>query len=300
MYTDPYGTAYGMAATGELRSITDRQGNTLTFQPNGIISSTRQERRVRARRAGADHQGRRRRRSSGSGSIGRPTTCTRTTPNGDLTTVDAAARPRLGSAIVHYTYDAAPPDRRPSTRAATPRARRRTTRTGGLQTDTDAIGQRHQLHVRPGDAHDHDDTYPGHGRRDADVRRAGAAAQRDRSARPHDHARVRREPERDEADERARRGDDRDIRRARQPDVGHRPARDDAHDYNDQNLPVTFTDRLGHVDDDRLRRPRRADALRATSSERGSRSRLRAGPAADRRRRRRQARLPRPTTPPAT
>jgi RHS repeat-associated protein len=29
-----------MGATGELRSIKDRQGNTLTFQPNGIISST--------------------------------------------------------------------------------------------------------------------------------------------------------------------------------------------------------------------------------------------------------------------
>ena len=32
--------AYMMAATGELKSITDRKGNTLTFQPNGIISST--------------------------------------------------------------------------------------------------------------------------------------------------------------------------------------------------------------------------------------------------------------------
>src|SRR5262249_9597605 len=39
-YTDPYGTAYNMAATGEMRSITDRQGNSLTFQPNGIVSNT--------------------------------------------------------------------------------------------------------------------------------------------------------------------------------------------------------------------------------------------------------------------
>src|SRR4030095_13756765 len=39
-YTDPYGTVYVMGATGELRSVTDRQGNSLTFQPNGIISST--------------------------------------------------------------------------------------------------------------------------------------------------------------------------------------------------------------------------------------------------------------------
>ena len=39
-YTDPYGTAYRMAASGELESITDRQGNTLSFEPNGIVSST--------------------------------------------------------------------------------------------------------------------------------------------------------------------------------------------------------------------------------------------------------------------
>jgi RHS repeat-associated protein len=39
-YTDPYGTAYRMAASGALESITDRQGNSLTFQPNGIISSS--------------------------------------------------------------------------------------------------------------------------------------------------------------------------------------------------------------------------------------------------------------------
>jgi RHS repeat-associated protein len=38
-YTDPYGTVYVMGATGEMRSIKDRQGNSLTFQPNGIISS---------------------------------------------------------------------------------------------------------------------------------------------------------------------------------------------------------------------------------------------------------------------
>src|SRR5436190_12508968 len=39
-YTDPYGTKYVMGATGEIRLIADRQGNTLSFQPNGIISST--------------------------------------------------------------------------------------------------------------------------------------------------------------------------------------------------------------------------------------------------------------------
>jgi len=38
-YTDPQGTAYVMGATGELRSITDRKGNSLTFTPSGIVSS---------------------------------------------------------------------------------------------------------------------------------------------------------------------------------------------------------------------------------------------------------------------
>jgi len=39
-YTDAYGRQFVMARTGELKSIKDRQGNTLTFQPNGIISGT--------------------------------------------------------------------------------------------------------------------------------------------------------------------------------------------------------------------------------------------------------------------
>ena len=39
-YTDPNKTVYVMGANGELRSITDRQGNSLTFTRNGIFSST--------------------------------------------------------------------------------------------------------------------------------------------------------------------------------------------------------------------------------------------------------------------
>jgi RHS repeat-associated protein len=39
-YTDPYGRVFTMGATGELRSIKDLQGNTLTFTPTGITSST--------------------------------------------------------------------------------------------------------------------------------------------------------------------------------------------------------------------------------------------------------------------
>jgi YD repeat-containing protein len=38
-YTDPYGRAYVMDATGALKSITDLDGNTLTFTPTGITSS---------------------------------------------------------------------------------------------------------------------------------------------------------------------------------------------------------------------------------------------------------------------
>jgi RHS repeat-associated protein len=37
-YTDPYGRKFVMEATGKLASITDLQGNNLTFTPNGILS----------------------------------------------------------------------------------------------------------------------------------------------------------------------------------------------------------------------------------------------------------------------
>ena len=39
-YTDPYGVAYEMGSAGELRSIKDALGDSLTFQPDGIVSST--------------------------------------------------------------------------------------------------------------------------------------------------------------------------------------------------------------------------------------------------------------------
>jgi RHS repeat-associated protein/uncharacterized repeat protein (TIGR01451 family) len=39
-YTDPYGRVFTMAASGELKSITDRQQNTLTFTPSGISSNS--------------------------------------------------------------------------------------------------------------------------------------------------------------------------------------------------------------------------------------------------------------------
>jgi RHS repeat-associated protein/uncharacterized repeat protein (TIGR01451 family) len=38
-YTDPYGRVYAMGANGSLKSITDLNGNTLTFSANGIVSS---------------------------------------------------------------------------------------------------------------------------------------------------------------------------------------------------------------------------------------------------------------------
>jgi len=40
VYTDPSGTAYTMTADGQLRSIVDKNGNTLTVTPSGITSST--------------------------------------------------------------------------------------------------------------------------------------------------------------------------------------------------------------------------------------------------------------------
>ena len=40
IYTDPYGRKFEIAATGELRSITDLNDNVLTFTPDGITSTT--------------------------------------------------------------------------------------------------------------------------------------------------------------------------------------------------------------------------------------------------------------------
>ena len=228
----------------------------------------RQERHVRARRAGTDHEGRlpgvlrpgRRRR--------RVHATTRTATS---TTVELA---RSTSAL---------PDDPPHVRPASPADQHRSARQHRADVDLrrgrparDATRTRSNnvttLHLRPRDADEHDHV-PRHRRRDAGLRCARAAAERDGPARSHDDARVRRQPQRDEADERARRGDDGDVRRSRQPDVGDRPDRHDAHD-------VQRPEPADHVHRPPRSRRRRSNTTTAacptaspTSSARGSRSR---------------------------
>ena len=271
-YTDPYGTAYRMAASGELQVDHGPPGEHADVRAERHHQQRGQERDVRARRAGTDHEGRLRRRSSASDADDYQYAYDAA---GDL--VDRASCRRTGRLVRSCTTPTtpAPAADDASTRAATRRARRPTTPTGGSRRtrtrSNNVTSYAYNLATRTTTT-----TFPDTGVRDAGVRRAGAAAERDRPARPHDHARVRREPERDRADERARRGDDRDLRRARQPDVDDRSDSGRPHTtYNDFNLPIDVRGRARPRDDDRIRRPRTCRRASPTSSGRGSRSRTR-------------------------
>src|SRR5204863_5672237 len=100
-YTDPYGTAYKMAASGELQSIRDRQGNTLSFAPNGIISSTGKtvtfERDAQGRITKIDYP-------AFFGPDVDAATYAYDQTTGDLTTVDLAKVPNLYFRTMHHTY----------------------------------------------------------------------------------------------------------------------------------------------------------------------------------------------------
>jgi RHS repeat-associated protein len=138
-YQDPYGRQFVMGATGELQSIRDRQGNTLTFAPNGIVSSAGNL-TVQFLR---DGQGRITKVTSpafddfGSTIV---TDYTYDATTGDLEHVTLP--PSEQTAVVHYTYD-------PTHLLLTtvdPRghtARKSTYDTAGrLATDTDALGNK--------------------------------------------------------------------------------------------------------------------------------------------------------------
>ena len=172
-----------MAATGELKSIKDRQGNTLTFEPNGIISSAGKT--VTFERDGQ----------------GRITKVTSPAPSpgiapmewdyaydgsGDLVSVDLP--PTNNSATVHYTYDQ-------HRLATTVDARNHAARTstyypdGRLETDTDAMSNVTSYTYDLGDENDaHHES--GHRRAGTGLRRQGQPAHRDRPARLHHHAHV--------------------------------------------------------------------------------------------------------------
>ena len=230
-YTDPYGTAYSMAASGELQVDHGSPGQ------HAVVRAERhhQQHRARASTFERDAQGR-------------------------ITKVDYAAVLRhrhFESAEYAYAYDA----QRRSDDGATCRQRRTwaprssttpttqhrllTTsrparqpgahvdlrrRTGGCATDKDALEQRHQLRVRPRrrgpprrripDTGVVTQTFDARGLLLSETDQLGHTT-------THEYDANRNETKRTNA---ARRGDDRDLRRARQPDVGDRPARDDAHD----------------------------------------------------------------------
>ena len=135
-YTDPYGRQFVMGATGELRSIKDLRGNTLTFQPNGIISSA-----GRTVTFARDAQGR--------------ITKVVTPPITDFFgatvewnyaydaagNLESATAPGSGTAsVTHYTYDTG--HRLLTTKDPRGNLARTSTYTGDgrLATDTDALG----------------------------------------------------------------------------------------------------------------------------------------------------------------
>jgi RHS repeat-associated protein len=134
-YTDPYGTVYTMGAGGELQSIKDRHNNTLTFSPNGILSSagdltvpfTRdgQGRITQIRTPIFDAGG------------GQTIYSYAYDGDGDLTTVTLPE-----TAIITHTYDAAHPHLLATTKD--PRGNMARTSTyddaGRLASDTDAMG----------------------------------------------------------------------------------------------------------------------------------------------------------------
>ncbi len=135
-YTEPNGTVYVMGATGELRSVTDRQGNSLTFQPNGIFSSTGKHvtfvRDGQGRITNVDYPA----------YFGGEDDAARYQYDaaGDLITVDLAKLPWVFFRTMHHTYDAT---HRLLT-SVDPNGNTARTSTyyadGRLKTDTDALG----------------------------------------------------------------------------------------------------------------------------------------------------------------
>jgi len=136
-YTDPHGTVYVMGATGELRSITDRQGNSLTFQPNGIFSSTGKNvtftRDAQGRITTVDYPPY----FQGQDNAARY----QYDAAGDLTTVDLAKVPFVFFRTMHHTYETGTHRLKTSIDARGNTVRTSTYDTAGrLATDTDALG----------------------------------------------------------------------------------------------------------------------------------------------------------------
>jgi RHS repeat-associated protein len=135
-YTDPQGTVYVMGAAGELRSITDRSGNSLTFTRNGIFSSTGKNvtfvRDAQGRITNVDYQPY----FAGQDNAARY----QYDGAGDLVTVDLAKVPFVFFRTMHHTYYAS--HHLKSSIDANGNTVRISTydADGRLETDTDALG----------------------------------------------------------------------------------------------------------------------------------------------------------------
>jgi len=102
-YTDPRGTVYVMGASGDLKSITDKQGHSLTFTRNGITSSAGKNvtfvRDGQDRITNVDYPAY----FGGEDDAARY----QYDANGDLATVDLAKVPFVFFRTMHHTYDGA-------------------------------------------------------------------------------------------------------------------------------------------------------------------------------------------------
>jgi RHS repeat-associated protein len=270
-YTDPYGTAYRMAASGELKSITDRQGNTLSFEPNGIISSTGKSvsfvRDAQGRITNVDYPA----------YFGTADDAARYQYDaaGDLTTVDLAKVPNVFFRTMHHTYD----QHRLLT-STDPNGNTVRTSTydadGRLATDRDALGNvtsyTYDLATRTNTT-----TFPDTGVASQTFDARGLVlTETDQLGHPTTHQYD------DNRNETKRTNALGEVTTATYDTHGNQTSLTDLKGtthtvYGDDNLPTTFTDRLGHVTtigyDDRHVPRRFADELGTrftfTNSEQG-------------------------------
>ena len=261
-----------MAASGELKSIKDRQGNTLSFEPNGIISSTGKSVTFVRDAAGADHARSTTRRSSATDQRRRRNTVRRRRRS-DRRSSCRRTEYVADDLAPHLRPAPAAHDRRPD--AATRRGRRRTTPTAGSR-PTRTRSTTYQLRLQPRDADRPrrrsrttgvvTQTFDARGLLLSETNQLGHTT-------THEYDANRNETKRTNA---RRRGDDRDLRRPRQPDVGdRRPTGTTAHDLR----RLQPADRVRRTASGTTRRSTTTIAMcrsaSPTSSERGSRSRTR-------------------------
>ena len=259
VYTDPYGAVYTMGADGTLKSIQDRNQNILTFASDGISSPATGKTVTLTR----DDQGRITKVLSPSlGDVfnGHLEYDYAYDASGNLTT---ATRPAVSSTVNSwtYTYDGAHRLLTSSDPMGHPARTSTFDAAGRLATVTDALANV-TSYVYDVAGHKTTTTYPDNGVVSQTFDDGGLAAVADRPTGPHDDTRLRRQPERNQAHRRARRGDDVHLRREREPDLHHERARRE--DDDDLQRVLGAADDHGpsrQHDHDCVRRPGAADQL---------------------------------------